>query len=328
MSTNSYINNKAPGEGAYLNTNAIVSCETINNQKKGGTTLQKSGNNFEEVYDSLAERNDVNVVGDIIVCIDKASRAYSNCISRLLLLLFQKSPDLVELSFAKLEKRTGLKFGISGEMFRLVRQAFYVLEKIKDTEKKKRINQLGITIIAQFGGIIDHPKFDAILDEYIENDSQKRNDTTDFLLKYKKPSVKSKDKRKGKVTINSDVIDASDTPQTEEPKAENKIPSRLGIESPSEISGGQTLLNLEDDKANNAPQEHAWFDIPGVSVDGKIDVTKRVKIVNRIVELLRILQGIYTNDSPGVSTIEAVIGKISKHATIDSYEHYVRKELK
>ena len=94
------------------------------------------------------------------------------------------------------------------------------------------------------------------------------------------------------------------------------------------ISGGQTLPNLEDDKTNNAPQEHAWFDIPGVSVDGKIDVTKRIEIVNRIVELLRILQGIYTKNSPGDTTIESAIGKISKHATSNYCQYYVRKENK
>ena len=328
MNTNLFSNNKAPGEGAYLNTNAIVSCETINNQKKGGTTLQKSGNNFEEVYDSLAERNDANVVGDIIVCIDKASRAYSNCISRLLLLLFQKSHDLAELSLDELEKIKGLKLGISAEMFRQVHMAFNVLNKITDAEKKKQISQLGITVIAPFGGIIDHPNFDTILDEYLESDSKSRRHTTDFLKKYKEPSVKSKDGENGIVEIASDAIDVSDTPQTEEPKAEGSIPSQLGTESPAEISGGQTLLNLEGANTTQTTQEHKWFDIPGISVDGKIDVSKRIEIVNRIVELLRILQGIYKNDSPGVKTIEAVIGKISNHATINSYEHYVRKELK
>lgn len=328
MSTKSLINNKAPGEGAYLTTNAIVSCETINNQKKGGTTLQKSGNENDEFYNSIAERNDANVVGDIIAYIRNLEKAYDDCISRLLLLLFQKSPDLAELSFAKLEKRTGLKFRISDEMFRQVRQAFYVLEKITDAEKKNQMSQLGITVIAPFGGIIDHPNFDTILDEYLESDSKSRRHTTDFLKKYKEPSAKSKDGENGIGEIASNVIDLPDTPQTEEPKAEDSIPSRLGTESPAEISGGQTLLNLEDDKAKNAPQEHVWFDIPGVSADGKIDVTKRIEIVNRIVELLRILQGIYTNDSPGVKTIEAVIGKISKHATIDYYKHCVRKELK
>lgn len=88
------------------------------------------------------------------------------------------------------------------------------------------------------------------------------------------------------------------------------------------------MLNPEDDKANNAPQEYAWFDIPGVSVDGKIDVTKRVDIAKRILELLEIFQGIYTKDSPGYTTVASVIGKISKHVTSDYYEYYVRKELK
>lgn len=117
-------------------------------------------------------------------------------------------------------------------MFRQVHLAFYVLEKITDAEKKKQMSQLGITVIAPFEGIIDYPNFDTILDEYLESDSKSRDYTIDFLNKYKKPSVKSKGKRKGKVAITSDVIDVSDTPQTEEPKAENKIPSRLGIEPP------------------------------------------------------------------------------------------------
>lgn len=329
MDTKSSIINKAPGDGAYLNTNAIVSCETINNQKKGGTTLlQKSGSNFEEVYNSLSERNDSNVVGDIIAYIDEATRIYNMSVSRLLLLLFQKSPDLAKLSFDELEKRMRLKFGMSGEMFRQVHLAFYALEKITDAEKKKQISQLGVTVIAPFGGIIDYPNFDTILDEYLECDSKSRHDTIGFLKKYKKSYVKSKSKKKGKVAITSDAIDVSDTPQGEEPKAEDKIPSRLGIEPPEGILGGQTLPNPEDDKTNNAPQEHAWFDIPGVSVDGKIDVTKRVDIAKRIVELLEIFQGIYTEDSPGYSTIASVIGKISKHATSDYYEYYVRKELK
>lgn len=328
MNKNLFLNSKAPGEGAYLNTNAVVSCETINNQKEGGTTLQKPENENDEFYNSIAERNDANVVGDIIAYIRNQEKVHENCISRLLLLLFQKSPDLTELSFAKLEKRTGLKIRISGEMFRQVHLAFYVLEKITDAEKKKQMSQLGITVIAPFEGIIDYPNFDTILDEYLESDSKSRDYTIDFLNKYKKPSVKSKGKRKGKVAITSDVIDVSDTPQTEEPKAENKIPSWLGIEPPTGISDGQTLPNPEDDKANNAPQEYAWFDIPGVSVDCKIDVTKRVDIAKRIVELLEIFQGIYTKDSPGYTTVASVIGKISKHATSDYYEYYVRKELK
>lgn len=328
MNINLFSNSKAPGEGAYLNTNAIVSCETINNQKEGGTRLHKSGNEDDEFYNSIAERNDANVVGDIIAYIRNLKEACDDCISRLILLLFQKSPDLADLSLAKLEEIAGLKFGISDEMFRQVRQAFYVLGKITDAEKKKQMSQLGITVIAPFEWIIDYPNFDTILDEYLESDSKTRNYTIDFLKKYKKPSVKSKGKRKGKVAITSDVIDESDTPQTEDPKAENKIPSRLGIESPTGISDGQTLPNSEDDKANNAPQEYAWFDIPGVSVDGKIDVTKRVDIAKRIVELLEIFQSIYTKDSPGYTTVASVIGKMSKHATSDYYEYYVRKELK
>ena len=328
MNKNLFLINKAPGEGAYLNTNAIVSCETINNQKEGGSALQKSGNEDDEFYNSIAERNDANVVGDIIAYIGNLKKTCDDCISRLLLLLFQKSPDLAKLSFAKLEERTELKFGISDEMFRQVRQAFYVLGKITDAEKKKQMSQLGVTVIAKFDKIMDYPNFDTILDEYLESDSKSRTYTSGFLNKYKNPSVKSKGKRKGKVAITSDVIDVSDTPQTEEPKAENKIPSRLGIESPTGISDGQTLLNPEDDKANNAPQEYAWFDIPGISVDGKIDVTKRVDIAKRIVELLEIFQGIYTKDSPGYTTVASVIGKISKHATSDYYEYYVRKELK
>lgn len=118
MNINLFSNSKTPGEGAYLNTNAIVSCETINNQKEGGTTLQKSGNENDEFYNSIAERNDANVVGDIIAYIRNQEKVHENCISRLLLLLFQKSPDLAELSFDELEKRTGLKIRISGEMFR------------------------------------------------------------------------------------------------------------------------------------------------------------------------------------------------------------------
>lgn len=193
---------------------------------------------------------------------------------------FKNLPILLNFRLLNLKKRTGLKIRISGEMFRQVHLAFYVLEKITDAEKKKQMSQLGITVIAPFEGIIDYPNFDTILDEYLESDSKSRDYTIDFLNKYKKPSVKSKGKRKGKVAITSDVIDVSDTPQ-EEPKAENKIPSRLGIEPPTGISDGQTLPNSEDDKANNAPQEYAWFDIPGVSVDGKIDVTKRVDIAKR-----------------------------------------------
>ena len=232
MNINLFSNSKTPGEGAYLNTNAIVSCETINNQKEGGTTLQKSGNENDEFYNSIAERNDANVVGDIIAYIRNQEKVYENCISRLLLLLFQKSPDLAELSFDELEKRTGLKIRISGEMFRQVHLAFYVLEKITDAEKKKQMSQLGITVIAPFEGIRDYPNFDTILDEYLESDSKSRDYTISFLNKYKKPSVKSKGKRKGKVAITSDVIDVSDTPQTEEPKAENKIPSRLELSPP------------------------------------------------------------------------------------------------
>ena len=328
MSTNLLAETAPEQPGGNSNTNAIVLFETINNQKKGGTSLQKSGNEDEEFCNSIAKRNDANVVGDIIAYIRNRKKACDDCISRLLLLLFQKSSDLAELSFAKLEKITGLKFGISDEMFRQVHLAFYALEKITDAEKKKQISQLGVTVIAPFGGIIDHPNFDAILDEYLECDSKSRNDTIGFLEKYKKPSVKSKGKKKGKVVITSDVIDVSDTSQTEEPKAEDKIPSRLGIEPPTGISGGQTLLNPEDDKANNVPQERAWFDIPGVSVDGKIDVTKRIESVNRIVELLRILQGIYTKNSPGDTTIESAIGKISKHTTSNYCQYYVRKEDK
>lgn len=181
MNINLFSNSKAPGEGAYLNTNAIVSCETINNQKEGGTTLQKSGNENDEFYNSIAERNDANVVGDIIAYIRNQEKVHENCISRLLLLLFQKSPDLAELSFDELEKRTGLKIRISGEMFRQVHLAFYVLEKITDAEKKKQMSQLGITVIAPFEGIRDYPNFDTILDEYLESDSKSRDYTISFF---------------------------------------------------------------------------------------------------------------------------------------------------
>ena len=121
------------------------------------------------------------------------------CVSRLLLLLFQKSPDLAELSFAKLEKITGLKFGISDEMFRQVRQVFYVLEKITDAEKKKQISQLGVTVIAPFGGIIDHPNFDAILDEYLECDSKSRNDTIGFWRNTRNHPLNPKVRKRGKL---------------------------------------------------------------------------------------------------------------------------------
>lgn len=78
MNIKLFLNNKAPGEGAYLNTNAIVSCETTNNQKEGGSTLQKSGNENDEFYNSIAERNDANVVGDIIAYIRNLEKAYEN----------------------------------------------------------------------------------------------------------------------------------------------------------------------------------------------------------------------------------------------------------
>lgn len=104
MNKKLFLNNKAPGEGAYLNTNAVVSCETINNQKEGGTTLQKSGNEDDEFYNSIAERNDANVVGDIIAHIRNKEKVHENCISRLLLLLFQNLPILLNFRLMNLKK--------------------------------------------------------------------------------------------------------------------------------------------------------------------------------------------------------------------------------
>ena len=104
MNTNLFSNSKAPGEGAYLNTNAIVSCETINNQKEGGTTLQESGNEDDEFYNSIAKHNDANVVGDIIAYIRNLEKLMTTVYRGCYCYYFKNLPILLNFRLLNLKK--------------------------------------------------------------------------------------------------------------------------------------------------------------------------------------------------------------------------------